>query len=197
MLHKFTATTLGVILSIIPVAAQTKAIDTLHRAQLDALGATSFNTEEKQSASEAAPAAVRLYGVSFGPYVNGKNPNVNPLVTASEIRSLLTTIAPNVLWVRSFSMTNGLENLPAIARSLGLKVAAGVWIGKDLAANDAEIQSLISAANAGLVDLVIVGSEVLLRGDVSEANLVSYITQVRQAISSTIPVARQKLTIGF
>jgi hypothetical protein len=71
---------------------------------------------------------------------------------------------------------------------LGLKVAAGAWIGGNLAQNDVEIANLIQAANAGQVDVAIVGSEALLRNDVSESQLVSYMRQVRQAIPQTIPV---------
>jgi exo-beta-1,3-glucanase (GH17 family) len=80
--------------------------------------------------------------------------------------------------------------MPVIARGLGLKVAAEAWIGSDSTHNAAEISNLISAAKSGYVDMAIVGSEVLLRGDVSEAQLLSYMVLVRQAIPSTVPVTR-------
>ncbi len=61
-------------------------------------------------------------------------------------------------------MTTGLENFPPIARSMGLKVAAGAWISTNGTQNNLEIANLIAAANAGNVDIAIVGSEALLRG---------------------------------
>ena len=132
--------------------------------------------------------AYPLYGIDFSPYENGQDPNNNPYVGADQIRARLQVIASYTQWARSFSMTTGLENFPPIARSLGLRVAAGAWISTDLSQNDQEIANLISAANAGNVDIAIVGSEVLQRGNLSESQLIAYMQQVRQAIPSNIPV---------
>ena len=67
--------------------------------------------------------------------------------------------------------------------------AIGVWIGKDLAANDREIANAITMANAGEADMVIVGSEVLLRyannpnsDAVDPAALRSYIAYVKARV---------------
>ena len=85
-------------------------------------------------------------------------------------------------------MTTGLENFPPIARSFGLKVAAGAWISTNLVQNGQEVSNLIAAANAGNVDIAVVGSEVLLNDYVSESQLIAYMQQVRQAIPTNIPV---------
>ena len=77
------------------------------------------------------------------------------------------------------------------AHSLGLKAAIGAWIGTDPTANQAEIDSLVNEAEKGDVDLAIVGSEALLRGDVSETTLAGYIDQVKNrlvAAGVSIPV---------
>jgi uncharacterized repeat protein (TIGR01451 family) len=133
---------------------------------------------------------VRIGGLDFSPYINGQDPNSNPppQITTAQITARLTIIAPYAKWVRSFSMTNGFENIPSIARSFGLKVAANAWIGPDTTLNAQEVSNLIAAANAGLVDIAIVGSEAILRGDVTVAQLISYMKQVRQAIPPNIPV---------
>ena len=138
--------------------------------------------------ARAQTVAYQMYGIDFSPYENGQDPNKDPTVTADQIKARLTIIAPYTKWARSFSMTTGLENIPPIARSMGLKVAAGAWISKNLSQNDQEIANLIAAANAGNVDIAIVGSEALLRGDVTEAQLLAYMAQVRAAIPSSIPV---------
>ncbi len=129
-----------------------------------------------------------FWGLDFSPYEAGQDPNVNPQVAASQIQSRLEIIAPYTTWVRSFSVTTGLENIPPIAKALGLKVAAGAWISTNTTQNAQEVANLISAANAGNVDIAIVGSEVLLRGDQTEAQLIAYMNQVRAAIPAGIPV---------
>ena len=133
--------------------------------------------------------AFKLYGSDFSPYVDGQDPNFGPQITTTQIRQRLQIIAPYTQWVRSFSSTHGLENIPVVAKSFGLKVAAGAWLGRDLTQNALEISGLIASAQAGTVDLAIVGSEDLLRGDLGDAQLIAYIQQVRQAIPAGIPVA--------
>ena len=44
--------------------------------------------------------------------------------------------------------------------------------------NEKEIQSLITLAKAGLVDIVAVGNEVLHRGEISEKELIIYIERI-------------------
>ena len=100
----------------------------------------------------------------------------------------MQVIAPYTVWARSFSSTNGNENTPSVARQLGLKIAANAWISSNQAQNTVEISNLIAAANAGLVDVAIVGSEAILRNDVTVLQLIAYMQQVRQAIPSSIPV---------
>jgi exo-beta-1,3-glucanase (GH17 family) len=130
----------------------------------------------------------KTYGIDFSPYLNGQNPNAGTQISASQILSRLQIIAPYTNWTRSFGSTHGLENIPSIARQLGLKVAANAWISSDTAQNKLEINNLIAAANAGVVDVAIVGSEAILRNDVSVDQLIAYMNQVRQAIPSNIPV---------
>jgi exo-beta-1,3-glucanase (GH17 family) len=130
-----------------------------------------------------------LYGLNFSPYIDGQNPNFGAVVSAAQIQARLQIIAPYTQWVRTFGSTHGLELVPYLARGFGKQVAAGAWIGPDLAQNAIEINNLIANAQAGDVDLAIVGSEVLLRQDVSAAQLLAYINQVRQAIPAGIPVA--------
>jgi exo-beta-1,3-glucanase (GH17 family) len=129
-----------------------------------------------------------LFGLNFSPYVDGQDPNEQPQISAAQIQARLEIVAPHTTWIRTFGSSNGLEQTPAIARSLGLKVAAGAWIGTNAMANDLEIANLISAAQAGHVDMAIVGSETLHRGQVSETQLIAYINQVRSAIPPGIPV---------
>lgn len=133
---------------------------------------------------------VQIYCVDFSPYINGQNPNNTPppQISVAQIQSRMAIVAPYVQCVRSFSSTNGLENIPSVARSLNLYVAAGAWISSDIALNTLEINNLIAAANAGLVNIAIVGSEAILRNDVTVAQLIAYMNQVRQAVPASVKV---------
>jgi exo-beta-1,3-glucanase (GH17 family) len=134
-----------------------------------------------------------LNGLNFSPYVDGQDPNHGPHIPEWQIRERLAIVRPYTRWVRSFGSTKGLERICPIAREMGLKCAMGAWLGKEagspatLAENQLQIANLIAAGQRGEVDLAIVGSEVLLRGDLSKAELLAYISQVKQALPA-IPV---------
>jgi GPH family glycoside/pentoside/hexuronide:cation symporter len=61
-----------------------------------------------------------------------------------------------------------------VAREQGLKTMVGAWISHDRDRNEREIDGA-DLAQAGLVDIAVVGNEVLLRGDLPEAELLAYI----------------------
>jgi exo-beta-1,3-glucanase (GH17 family) len=97
-------------------------------------------------------------------------------------------IAPYTHWIRTFGCGTGLEKSGKVAHELGLQAAIGAWLSSDSVANGQEIARLISVGQAGQADLLIVGSEVLLRGDLTEGQLIGYINQVKQAVPG-VPVA--------
>lgn len=126
--------------------------------------------------------------INFSPYIDGQDPNTGVTIPESQIRERLRLISPYTSWVRTFSCGNGIEATGRIARELGLKVAVTAWIGKDLTANQQQVNCLIAEANAGRVDLAIVGSEAILRNDVSLDTLMGYIDQVQAAVPEAVPV---------
>jgi exo-beta-1,3-glucanase (GH17 family) len=130
----------------------------------------------------------QTFGLDFSPYLSGQDPHSHSPISTRQIFDRLLIVSPYTHWVRTYGSTQGLENTPAIARQLGFKVAAGAWISGDMARNEREIANLISAANAGDVDVAIVGSEAILRGDVSTSQLIVYMDRVRQATHATVPV---------
>jgi len=126
-----------------------------------------------------------VHGLCFSPYLEGQAPGVT--VSAAQIRARLEIIRPHTRWVRSFSCTDGHEQTPAIAHSLGLKTLVGAWLGTDAAINDREIASAIELARAGHIDLLAIGNEVLLREDLPEDALIDYLMRVKRAVPR-IPV---------
>lgn len=129
----------------------------------------------------------RVYGLNFSPYMDGQDPNWGSQISEEQLRERMRIVARYTEWVRTFAVNHGLERSGRIARTFGLKIALGAWLGPDQAANDQEITTLIQLANANEADILVVGSEVLLRGDLTEDQLIDYINQVRQAVPG-IPV---------
>ena len=119
-------------------------------------------------------------GICFSPYVEGQKPGSK--VTDAQIRERLSIISPFTRGIRTFSCTDGHELIPAIAKEDDLKTMVGVWLDDDLEMNEKEMENGIALAKEGLVDILAIGNEVLLRGDLTEDQLIDYINRAKQAV---------------
>jgi exo-beta-1,3-glucanase (GH17 family) len=122
----------------------------------------------------------RIHGICFSPYAEGQGPGT--VVDEAQIRERLAVIQEHTRWVRSFSCTEGHELIPKIAAESGLKTMVGVWLDDDHEHNELEISNAIDIAEAGYADILAVGNEVLLRGDLAEDELIEYMKRVKQAV---------------
>ncbi|WP_290506997.1 MFS transporter [Algoriphagus sp.] len=127
-----------------------------------------------------------FHGLCFSPYLEGQN--IGDTLSEEQIKRRMEIIAPHTRWVRSFSCTDGNELIPKIAREKGLKTMVGAWLGTDKAKNEAEIAQLISLAKDGLVDIAVVGNEVLLRNELTKNEVLDYLKEVKQALPN-VPVS--------
>ena len=121
-----------------------------------------------------------IHGISFSPYMEGQGPGT--IVSEAQIRERLAIVQPYVSWIRSFSCTEGNENIPRIAQESGLKTLVGAWLEDDRDKNEEELANIIEVAKAGHADIVAIGNEVLLRGDLSADELIDYIHRFKQAV---------------
>lgn len=122
----------------------------------------------------------KIHGICFSPYIEGQGPGTQ--IDAAQIRERLSFIQPCVNWLRTFSCTEGNELIPGIAVENGLRTMVGVWLNDDRLNNEKELANAIEVARAGHADILAVGNEVLLRGDMSEDELIEYINRARQAV---------------
>lgn len=127
----------------------------------------------------------KIHGISFSPYIESQGPGTK--ISAAQIRERLALIQPHVRWIRSFSCKEGNELIPGIAKENGLQTMVGVWLDGDLEQNEVEIANAIAVANAGHADILAVGNEVLLRGDLTEDELLDYVRRVKRAVKN-VPV---------
>ena len=124
-----------------------------------------------------------MHGLCFSPYVEGQKPG--DFISESQIRRKLELIKPYTKWIRTFSCTDGNEQIPILAKEYGLKTLVGAWLGDDPIINEDEINGLINLTNQGYVDIAAVGNEVMYREDLSEDELIDYINRVKSAIPNT------------
>jgi GPH family glycoside/pentoside/hexuronide:cation symporter len=127
-----------------------------------------------------------LHGLCFSPYVEGQA--AGDILSKEQIRRRMEIIMPHTEWIRSFSCTEGNELIPRIAHDKGLKAMVGAWISEDKARNEEEIKALVALAKEGLVDIAAIGNEVLLRNELSEAEIIDYLKRVKAMLPEGIPV---------
>jgi exo-beta-1,3-glucanase (GH17 family) len=127
-----------------------------------------------------------MHGLCFSPYMEGQKPGDQ--ISEEQIHRRMKIIQPYTQWIRSFSCTEGNEAIPRIAREYGIKSMVGAWLGDDPDINRQEVDNLIQLAKEGYVDIAAVGNEVMLRGDLTEDELLGFIQEVKDAVTD-VPVA--------
>jgi GPH family glycoside/pentoside/hexuronide:cation symporter len=155
----------------------------LSNAQPSALAASS---SAEVAALYAQMRADPMYGLCYSAYAEGQG--AGDVLAPSQVRRRVALVAPHTRWLRSFACTEGHELIPAAAREHGLKTMVGAWISNDRERNEREIHGLVTLANAGLVDVAVVGNEVLLREELPEAELLAYVARVKAAVPEDVRV---------
>ncbi|WP_205617184.1 hypothetical protein [Pelomicrobium methylotrophicum] len=127
----------------------------------------------------------RIACASYTPF---RKPGETPFdkhahVPRERIEADLEVLSQRFECVRTYSVSQGLAEVPAVAERLGMKVLLGIWIGRDPAENEREVALGLRVANAhpATVRAVIVGNEVLLRRELPPERLRAYIERVRGA----------------
>ena len=139
-----------------------------------------------------APSA-RIACVSYSPFrLPGESPlDPGAFISPAHIETDLRALSQRFDCVRTYSQGQGLGVVPEIAGRNGMKVLLGIWLGSDREANAEQIRLGIATARKypDVVRAVIVGNEVLLRGDLSSAELAGYLAQVRAAVPEPVTYA--------
>ena len=133
--------------------------------------------------------AAKLECVSYAPFRGHQTPhNPDLIVSPEQIAEDLGELAKISKCIRTYSIDNGLDKVPELASRVGLKVLLGVWIGRDRAKNALLINTATSLTkdHPGAIAAIIVGSEVLLRGEMTVSDLQEIIRSVKPRVD--IPV---------
>ncbi len=120
-----------------------------------------------------------IHGIAYSPYMDGQSPGTQ--ISEKQILDRLRIIEPYTRWVRTFSCIEGNQETARIAHEIGLKTMVGIGIGDDREKNELEFANGVDVAKQGHADILAVGNEILLRGDLTEDELLEYISRAKEA----------------
>jgi exo-beta-1,3-glucanase (GH17 family)/cellulose synthase/poly-beta-1,6-N-acetylglucosamine synthase-like glycosyltransferase len=137
------------------------------------------------------PWPAHIQGVAFSPYAADQNPfGSKDIPSTEQIDSDLKLLAKKTYAVRTYSVLGSLGKIPELAAKHNISVALGVQLDKDAAANEEELRTGIALAREHRnIVRVIVGNEVLLRGDLTATELAAALDRARASIRQPVGYA--------
>lgn len=134
---------------------------------------------------------VALPCLSYAPFRGEQSPLVgNVQIERGQIAEDLAHLATRTACIRTYGVNHGTHVVPELAKEAGLKVMLGIWLGADPASNRQQIDSAIDLARRypEVLSAVVVGNEVLLRGEMTPPALAAALREVRAAVPVSVPV---------
>src|SRR5256714_45977 len=131
----------------------------------------------------------KLQCVSYAPFRDAQTPlAATTHIEAEQIAQDLAQLAKITDCVRTYSIENGLNQVPGLAAKVGLKVIQGIWLSSNRLKNLSQISIAVGLTKEypGTITALVVGNEVLLRGEMTTSDLAANIRAVKAQV--TIPV---------
>lgn len=138
------------------------------------------------------PQPAKVHGINLSPFLG--TPKVIPL-SDGFIHELTDRLTPYTEWIRTYECSGFLGRFPVEARRAGMKVVVGAWMSQDEARNRREIECVVSLANGGYADMVVVGSETLRNGTRTEAQLLAHLADVNARVQVPVTTAETDATL--
>jgi exo-beta-1,3-glucanase (GH17 family) len=142
--------------------------------------------------SSPLAAGEKLYCVSYAPFRGSQNPLVEGTrVEPQLIDADIALIAKYSNCVRTYSVDDGADIVLASARRYGLKVLFGIWVSNRPDKVQRQIASTVALAREyfDVIRAIVVGNEVLLRGEMSAPDLVATIREVKARVQQPVTYA--------
>ena len=138
-----------------------------------------------------AQEASRLRGVCFSSVRDNESPARQIHALPSAIEEDVVTASRVASAIRTYTVQSSSYLIPEFCRRNNVDCLVGAWIGPDHWQNAAQLERLVHLVKSGneRIKAVIIGNEVLHRGDCSEAQLIDYIKDARESIDRPIAVA--------
>ena len=137
------------------------------------------------------PWPAHIQGVAFSPYAADQNPfGSKDVPPVEQIDSDLRLLENKTYSVRTYSVLGSLGKIPELAAKHHISVALGIQLDKNLDENELEMRTGIALAREHHnVSRVLVGNEVLLRGDMTVPELAQQLDRARAAIRQPVGYA--------
>src|SRR6478609_9220364 len=91
----------------------------------------------------------KLQCVSYAPFRGAQTPLIpTTQIPPEQIAQDLEQLAKITDCVRTYSIENGLDQVPALAAKAGLKVIQGIWLGSNRLKNSAQISTVVGLTKA-------------------------------------------------
>jgi exo-beta-1,3-glucanase (GH17 family) len=134
----------------------------------------------------------KLLCVSYAPFRDTQTP-LSPTthIGPEQIARDLAQLAKVTDCVRTYSIENGLDQVPELAAKVGLKVIQGIWLGSNRLKNQAQISTVVRLTKEypDVISAVVVGNEVLLRGEMTTSDLAATIRSVKSQVAVPVTYA--------
>lgn len=123
-----------------------------------------------------------IHGYAYSAYQRDQSPLKGTFPSEEQIASDLDLLSISSERIRTYGITDN-PSIVGLASARNLDVTAGAWISTDQEANQREVNSVIEAARKlKSIERVIVGNEVLLRGDLKLEELAVHLDTARKAL---------------
>src|SRR5437879_13777961 len=109
--------------------------------------------------------SAKLQCVSYAPFRGAQTPLIpTTQISPEQIAQDLAQLAKITDCVRTYSIENGLDQVPALAAKVGLKVIQGIWLSSNRIKNLAQISTGVRLAKEyhGAITAVLVANEAML-----------------------------------
>ncbi len=127
--------------------------------------------------------------VSYAPFRGDQDPfGPDVPIDPRQIEEDLVRLKPLTDCIRTYSVDHGLDQIPEIAARHGMKVMLGLWLSSlpDASRHQTETAIALARRFPDVIQSIVVGNEVLLRGEMSAPDLVATIRAVKAQV--TMPV---------
>lgn len=134
----------------------------------------------------------KIQCLSYAPFRGAQSPlHGGTHIPRAQIEDDLKRLKAITDCVRTYSMELGLDQVPEIARRHGMKVIQGLWLSNKPDRNRQEIDAVVKLANSypDVIQGVVVGNEVLLRGELSADNVATILREVKSRVKVPITYA--------
>lgn len=134
-----------------------------------------------------------LYGLNFSPYPGDQHPGRDPSINRTLLEQRLALVSQCTGHIRTFSVRHGADLTADLAPTFGLRITPAAWLSRDHEGNLEAIRTLVAVArrHPDNIDAIIIGSENLLRQELSVKQLQAYLRHARSELAGL------KVKVGY